>query len=105
MDNILQIVQSIGGFMRVYWYFCVGYALLVNILAYAMYALDKKYAKRRQWRIPEATLLSIVLFGGSIGAFLAMKLLRHKTKHKKFTITVPLVLILQVVIVAVCLYV
>lgn len=104
MENVIALLQSIGGFIRLYWYFFIGYALLVNILAYAMYALDKKYAKRRQWRIPEASLLTIALFGGSVGALLAMHFLRHKTKHKRFTVTVPILLILQAALVLGCFY-
>lgn len=105
MEQFLLVLETVGGFMRMYASFFVGYALLVNILAYAMYALDKKYAKKRQWRIPEATLLLIAWLGGSVGAFLAMHILRHKTKHAKFTVTVPLVMLLQIVLVAGCLYV
>ncbi len=105
MDTLLQILQVLGDFMRHYAVFFVGYALLINMLAYALYALDKKAAKKREWRAREATLITVALLGGSIGALAAMKKLRHKTKHKKFAVTLPIVLVLQVALVAACLLV
>lgn len=105
MAHILPVLETVGDFISLYAVFFIGYALIVNSLAYVMYALDKRYAKKRQRRIPEATLLLIALLGGSIGAFLAMHILRHKTKHIRFTVTIPLVMILQIAGVAICLYV
>ncbi len=91
--------------MRLYALFFVGYALLVNLLAFGMYAIDKRAAKKRRWRIPEAHLICIALLGGSAGALIAMLLFRHKTKHLKFTVTVPLLLIFQLAAVWICLFV
>lgn len=105
MGVFLSVSEAIGSFIRHYGAFFVGYAVLVNIVAYLMYARDKKAAKKRQWRIPEATLITVALLGGSVGAFAAMKLLRHKTKHLKFTFTVPVVMVLQIALVAFCLFV
>lgn len=59
------------------------YAVL-SIIAFCMYAADKKKAKKGAWRIPEKVLLGLGFLGGSIGALLGMKLLRHKTKHWYF---------------------
>lgn len=105
MELLLSILETIGDFIRLYAVFFIGYALIVNILAFVMYALDKKYARMHRWRIPEATLILIALLGGSIGAFLAMQILRHKTKHIQFVVTVPLAMLLQIALVAACLYV
>ena len=59
--------------------------------------VDKLKAKRGAWRIPEATLLAVAAAGGSIGSLIGMKLFRHKTRHLKFTIGIPLILALQII--------
>ena len=69
--------------------------LLVNIVAFAAYGIDKRKAQRDSWRIPESTLLLLAFFGGAIGALLGMRVFHHKTKHWKFKILVPIFLILQ----------
>lgn len=51
---------------------------------------DKSAAKRNKWRVPEATLMLIGLFGGALPMYVTMKTIRHKTKHKKFMIGLPL---------------
>ncbi len=70
--------------------------LLVNLLAFALYGIDKLKAKKGAWRIPESTLLLVAFLGGSLGALLGMELFRHKTKHAKFKVLVPLFLILHI---------
>ena len=70
--------------------------LLMNLLAFALYGIDKLKAKKGAWRIPEATLLLVAFLGGSLGALLGMELFRHKTKHAKFKILVPLFLVLHI---------
>ena len=74
--------------------------LLMNLLAFILYGIDKLKAKKGAWRIPEATLLLVAFLGGSVGAFLGMEIFRHKTKHAKFKILVPLFLILHIALVA-----
>ena len=68
----------------------------LNLLAFALYGIDKRKAKRGAWRISEVTLLLIAALGGSIGALLGMELFRHKTRHVKFRVLVPLFLILHI---------
>ena len=68
----------------------------VNLLSFTLYGIDKLKAKRGAWRISEATLLLIALFGGSLGALLGMELFRHKTRHWKFKILVPVFLALHI---------
>ena len=68
----------------------------VNLLAFALYGVDKVKAKKGAWRIPEATLLLVAFLGGSLGALLGMEVFRHKTRHLKFRILVPLFLILHI---------
>lgn len=74
----------------------IGYLFTVNIVSFILYGVDKYKAKRGKWRISEATLLAMAIIGGSIGAWTGMKVWHHKTMHKKFTIGVPFVLVLQV---------
>lgn len=81
----------------------LSYLLIVNIVAFVMYYLDKQKAKKDKWRTPESALIGVAALGGSIGALLGMKVFRHKTKHKKFTIGVPLILIIQVAVAVVVL--
>lgn len=70
--------------------------LLVNLLAFALYGIDKLKAKKGAWRIPESALLLVAFLGGSAGALLGMEVFRHKTKHAKFKVLVPLFLILHI---------
>lgn len=73
-----------------------AYLVLVNAAALALMLADKKKARRGAWRIPEATLLGIAVFGGSIGAIIGMYLFRHKTRHLKFSLGLPLILAVQI---------
>lgn len=72
--------------------------LALNIVTFIVYGIDKLKARKGWWRIPESTLLALAALGGSIGAWLGMLAWRHKTKHWKFRICVPLFLILHVVL-------
>lgn len=74
------------------------YIVLVNIVAFLMYGVDKWNAKRNQWRIPEKTLLGIAAVGGSIGAYVGMQFFHHKTKKSKFYIGVPFIFLVQIAI-------
>ena len=68
-----------------------------NIIVFAIYGIDKRKAKRGSWRISEKTLILSALFFGGTGALLGMFAFRHKTKHLKFNIGVPLLLILNII--------
>ena len=72
-----------------------GYILLLNLVTFVVYGIDKYKARKGKWRTSEHTLLTLALFGGSIGAWLAMKAFHHKTMHKKFYIGVPVIIVLQ----------
>ena len=77
------------------------YALLaVNTVTFLVYGWDKLCARKDWWRIPERVLLGLALIGGSPGALFGMKAFRHKTKHRKFTVLVPLFLVLQIALAA-----
>ena len=74
-----------------------AYLLLINALTFLLMLVDKIKAKRNLWRIPEATLMGVAIIGGSIGAIAGMNLFRHKTRHIKFFIGLPVILALQIV--------
>lgn len=71
---------------------------VVNAVAFIVYGIDKYRARNGKWRIPEATLLMLVVVGGSVGAWLGMKAWHHKTRHSKFRYGVPAILLLQIVV-------
>ena len=73
----------------------IYYLLAINAVAFFVYGIDKLKARKGWWRIPEATLLLLAIIGGSIGAWLGMKVWHHKTMHKKFRYGLPLILLLQ----------
>ena len=72
------------------------YLILINAASFLLMLADKLKAKRSAWRIPEKTLLGIAAAGGSIGALAGMYTFRHKTKHIKFTLGIPVILMVQV---------
>ena len=73
----------------------IYYLLVINTVAFIVYAIDKLKARKGRWRIPEATLLLLAIVGGSIGAWLGMKAWHHKTKHLKFKYGLPAIILLQ----------
>ncbi|WP_304061215.1 DUF1294 domain-containing protein [Hoylesella loescheii] len=73
----------------------LAYFITVNVLGLVLFGIDKWKAKHDKWRISEATLLSVTIIGGSIGAWVGMKVWHHKTMHKKFKYGIPLVMVLQ----------
>lgn len=75
------------------------YLLLINAAAFVLMLADKVKARQNRWRIPERTLIGSALLGGSIGALLGMYTFRHKTRHLKFTLGVPAILIAQIALV------
>ena len=77
----------------------ICYLLAVNIATLFLDGFDKYKAKKGKWRIPEATLLTMAAIGGSIGAWVGMRLWHHKTMHKKFKYGIPVIMIMQVCLV------
>ena len=76
---------------QVFW---IG-ILILNVVTFFVYGIDKFKAKKSLWRIPESTLLILAAVGGSVGAYLGMKVWHHKTLHKKFSLGVPAILLLH----------
>ena len=80
---------------------CLAYYLLgINAVTFIVYGIDKYKAKKAKWRIPEATLLLLAVLGGSIGAWMGMKVWHHKTMHKKFKYGIPAILLIQIALMA-----
>ena len=87
----MSVIESIG----------IGkfllYLLAINVIAFLAMGIDKWKATTRPWRIPEQTLLSLVLLGGGIGGIAGMYTFRHKTKKPRFYIGFPAILIMEIV--------
>ena len=75
------------------------YLIVINVVTFLIYGIDKWRAKKGKWRISEATLLLLAVIGGSIGAWLGMKVWHHKTMHKKFKYGIPAILIIQIILI------
>ena len=84
-------------------FWLAAYLAVMNLAAFGAYGADKRRARRGSWRIPERTLFLLPLLGGSVGALLGMHVFRHKTRHKRFTITIPILLLVQLAIVLIVL--
>ena len=78
----------------------IAYVVMMNLVSFALMGIDKYKAKKKAWRIPEATLFLFAIFGGSIGSILGMFVFHHKTRHWYFQYGMPLILIVQLV----CIY-
>ena len=74
------------------------YLILVNAVCFLLMLADKYKARKNLWRIPEAVLMGAALLGGSLGSLAGMYLVRHKTKHLKFTLGIPVILATQVML-------
>ena len=72
------------------------YFLIINASGFCLMCADKRRAQKNQWRIRESTLLLLAAAGGSLGCLLAMYLVRHKTRHPKFTLGIPVMLAMQI---------
>lgn len=72
--------------------------VIINIVTFIIYGIDKYKAKKGKWRIPENSLIGLAIIGGSIGAYLGMRVWHHKTMHMKFKYGIPLIIAIQMVI-------
>ncbi len=71
------------------------YLIAINVATFCTYGIDKWKAKKSLWRIRETALLGLAVLGGSVGAWLGMKVWHHKTQHKKFKYSIPVILAAQ----------
>ena len=80
---------------------CLAYCLFaINAITFVVYGIDKYKAKKAKWRISEATLLLLAVLGGSIGAWMGMRVWHHKTMHRKFKYGIPALLLMQIALMA-----
>lgn len=84
--------------MNEFLHIIVIYLIVTNVMAFLMFGVDKWKAKKSKWRIREAALLTLALLGGSVGAWLGMKVWHHKTLHKKFRYGIPAIFVLQLIV-------
>jgi len=82
------------------WQAATLYLMVINSLTILLFAVDKRRARRRQWRIPERTLLVFCLVGGTIGAYWARGKFRHKTRKQPFSTFLHGIAVLQVLVIA-----
>ena len=75
------------------------YVAAVNVVTFFIYGLDKSKAKAGRWRIPEANLIFLAVFGGSVGALAGMRFFHHKTRKPKFYIGIPAILLIQIILI------
>ena len=71
------------------------YLGIVNVAGFILPAVDKRRAKKDRWRIRESTLFLISALGGAVAMYISMRLFHHKTKHKRFMIGIPVIIVLQ----------
>ena len=82
-----------------YLHIALIYLAAINMATFFVYGIDKRKAKKSKWRIRETALLGLAVLGGSIGAWLGMKVWHHKTQHKKFKYGVPAIIIIQLALI------
>lgn len=80
-------------------YIVLVYLAVITVVTFLVYGIDKWKAQHKRWRIPENVLLGLAAIGGSVGAWLGMRVWHHKTQHKKFKYGVPAILAAQVAVV------
>ena len=80
------------------------YLAVISLISFIVTAWDKHCAKRDMWRVPEKTLLILSALGGSVAMYITMKTIRHKTKHPKFMVGIPVIIFLQIAAAAAIVY-
>lgn len=80
------------------------YLIIINAAGFVLMLTDKHKAKKNLWRIPEAILLSAAALGGSLGCLAGMYAVRHKTKHLKFTMGIPVILAVQIILAVILIF-
>lgn len=80
-------------------YYSLYYLLAINVVTFVLFGLDKYNVRKGNRRIREVTLMAMAALGGSVGAWMGMRLWHHKTKHRKFRYGIPLILLLQIALI------
>ena len=79
----------------------IPYLIVINVIAFLLYGIDKEKARKGRWRISEKELILVAVIGGSVGAFFGMHFFHHKTRHWYFRYGIPIIMILQIILVTV----
>ncbi|WP_031550266.1 DUF1294 domain-containing protein [Oribacterium sp. FC2011] len=79
----------------------IPYLIVINVIAFLLYGIDKEKARKGRWRISEKELILVAVIGGSVGAFFGMHFFHHKTRHWYFRYGIPAIVILQIILVTV----
>ena len=74
------------------------YVTVMSLITFIAFGIDKQKARKKRWRIRERTLFLLAVFGGGPGAFLGMKVFHHKTRHKKFSVGIPVIMTIQILL-------
>lgn len=77
--------------------YLLAYLVIINAAGFLFMLIDQRKAQKNLWRISERSLMSIAVFGGSVGVLLGMQIFQHKTKKFRFTIGVPVILAMQII--------
>lgn len=91
----MKFFEICGNFILEHLWLVLALVAFMNLVSFVFYERDKKKAQKGKWRTPEATLIGLAWLFGSVGALCGMYLVRHKTKHIKFVLLVPLAFIVQ----------
>ena len=75
--------------------FVLAYLAVISLIACVVTVLDKRRARKKEWRVPEHTLLLLSILGGSAAMYITMRIIRHKTQKAKFMVGIPVIFILQ----------
>lgn len=95
--TVLKIFSN-ASVNKTIFFIVMGYILLMNIWAFSLYGIDKKHARQRKVRVSERRLISVCAWGGAGGGLLGMAVFSHKTNHKKFRVSVPLLFVVQLIL-------
>ena len=90
----LNLARS-NGYKRFTLYSDSGYLIIISIIGFILPPVDKSKARKNKWRIRERTLFIVSALGGSVAMYISMRIFHHKTKHKRFMIGIPVIIILQ----------
>ena len=85
-------------------YLFLGYTLIINVIAIVITIIDKKAAKKHKKRISENNLMLVTLLGGGVGMYITMLSIRHKTKHSKFMVGIPLIIVIESILLGLLIY-
>ena len=97
--SLLKFKKSPFGVDYMQFNILVVYLLIINLIAIVVTIIDKVLAIKNMWRIRERTLFAIAILGGSVGMYITMQIIRHKTKHLSFMIGIPIIFVCQCLLV------